>query len=361
MDATIFDGTSSRPCTVAEAQAAANQTGISWIDIRLSQGDDAVAAPMLDAVGLNATAVKAALNAGPSTDFDVTADDIHGVCWLDDNDGSPTTQAYFSWNSMRLVTVRTSGDAAVAQVQRRIGERVTLLASDPSNLPGVVLQLMLATVQQGLTRTLVGISALDMEIIATTSPQKSQTTQLGTFRQSLQGIAIHFPMYTVNVQTALIDPAPVTGLDDAGKAQLQQFLASVQATAGLIGNVTDALKTTAQDIQAQVSTWQGNRINVLTIVTMIFLPITFLTGYFGMNFNWLDDQLESYGSWLALGVLLPIGLVVGSVVLLSRKGYAVPHLLMKRERHHPAPQPTASPPPAGPPSGNEVPGDVQHG
>ena len=245
MIATIFDGTNARPCTVDEARAAANQPGISWIDIRLNPGDTASAAQMLDAVGVDAAAAKAALDPGPSTDFDVTANDIHGVCWLDDNDGSPTAQAYFAWNSMRLVTVRTSGDAAVAQVRRRISERVTLLASDPSTLPGVVLQLVLATVQRGLTQTLVGVGALDMEIIATSSPQKAQSAQLSAFRQTLQGIAIHFPMYTVNVQTALIDPAPVSGLDDAGKAQLQQFLTSVQAPAGPIGNVTDALKNAA--------------------------------------------------------------------------------------------------------------------
>lgn len=329
MDATIFDGSTSRPCTVDEARAAANQPGIAWIDVRLSSGEFAAAAPMLDAVGVDASAVKAALDPGPSASFDVTPDDIHGVCWLDDNDGTPAVQAYFAWNSMRLVTVRTSGDAAVAQVRQRISERAALLSGDPSTLPGAVLQLMLATVQQGLTQALVEVGALDIEIIATSSPQKAQSAQLSAFRQALQGIAVHFPMYTVNVQTALIDPAPVTGLDDAGKAQLQQFLTSVQGTQDLIRNVTDALKNAAQDLQAQVSNWQSNRINVLTIVTMIFLPITFLTGYFGMNFAWLDDQLESYGSWLLLAVLLPIGLVVASVVLLSRSGYAVPHLLRR--------------------------------
>jgi magnesium transporter len=112
--------------------------------------------------------------------------------------------------------------------------------------------------------------------------------------------------------------------------QLKQFLAGVQSTNGLIDNLADAVRNTAQDIQAQVSNWQGNRINVLTIVTMIFLPITFLTGYFGMNFAWLDDQLNSFWMWIGLGVALPIALVVGSVILLANGGYSLPRLLRRR-------------------------------
>lgn len=331
MKATIFDGSSSTPCTVQEAEAAANKPGISWIDIRLEGGDADAAAEMLRAVGVDPAAADDVLGHGLGTDFDLFPSEICGVCWLDDNDGSPTSQAYFAWNSMRLVTVRAGGDAAVDQVRQRITDRAALLNGDPAALPGVVLQLLLATVQRGLTQMFIDIGTLDMEIIATPSPKDEQTQQLNTYRSVFQTIALRFPMYSVNVQAALIDPAPVAGLDDAGKAQLQQFLASVQATSGLIGNVADSIKAAAQDIQAQVSAWQGARINVLTIVTMIFLPITFLTGYFGMNFTWLDNQLDSYASWLLLGLVLPIALVVGGVVLLARQGYAVPRILRRKQ------------------------------
>ena len=93
-----------------------------------------------------------------------------------------------------------------------------------------------------------------------------------------------------------------------------------------------AIRNAAQDIQAQVSAWQGSRINVLTIVTMIFLPISFLTGYFGMNFTWLENQLDSFWMWMLLGVALPILLVVAGVLLLASGGYTVPKLLKRKDR-----------------------------
>jgi hypothetical protein len=334
VDATIFDGSTTKPCTVAEAQAAANQPGISWIDIRLQGGDEDAAASMLQAVGIDPSASHEVLAHGLGTDFTVTPTSVNGVCWIDDGDGSASVQVYFTWNQQRLVTVRSDGDAAVAQIRSLVSERVAVLTQDPSTLLGVVLQLMLATVQRGLTRTMIGIGSLDMEIIATDTPQKAQTQTLNGYRTAFAPLALRFPMYLVNVQASLIDPGSVAGLNQAGMAQMQLFLTSAQSTNGLIDNLAAAIRNAAQDIQAQVSTWQGNRINVLTIVTMLFLPISFLTGYFGMNFTWLEDQLDSFWSWMLLGVGLPVLIVVGSLAMLATSGYTVPRL--RRRRKQPA-------------------------
>ena len=337
MDVTIFDGSTTAPCTAAQAKAAANQPGISWIDIRLEGSDDADASSLLQALGIDPAAAREVIAHGLGTAFRMTPSAIEGVCWVDDADGSPSVQVTFAWNQQRLVTLRSGGDTAIAGIRERVSERVDVLKQDPSTLVGVVLQLMLATVQTGLTRTMIGVGTLDMEIIATATPKQQQTQQLNAYRTAFAPLALRFPMYLVNVQASLIDPGTVAGLDAAGMAQMQQFLTSAQSTNGLIDNLADAIRNAAQDIQAQVSTWQGNRINVLTIVTMIFLPISFLTGYFGMNFTWLDNQLDSAASWIILGVGLPVLLVAVSVALLATSGYDVPRIL--RRKRHSASQP----------------------
>jgi magnesium transporter len=59
----------------------------------------------------------------------------------------------------------------------------------------------------------------------------------------------------------------------------------------------------------------------LTIVATIFLPLTFATGFFGMNFGWLVRHIDSAETFFVFGVggmILPL---VVAAVLLVRAGY----------------------------------------
>lgn len=71
---------------------------------------------------------------------------------MDDESGLPAQQLHFTWDANRLVTMRLLGDQAIAQVQQRIMNRSELLLSDPSKVLGVVLQMLLVGVQQGLVK-----------------------------------------------------------------------------------------------------------------------------------------------------------------------------------------------------------------
>jgi Mg2+ and Co2+ transporter CorA len=54
----------------------------------------------------------------------------------------------------------------------------------------------------------------------------------------------------------------------------------------------------------------------LTLVSLIFLPVTALTGFFGMNFNWLIASIASGEAFVILGVLLPLLSVVLTIAWL---------------------------------------------
>ncbi len=63
----------------------------------------------------------------------------------------------------------------------------------------------------------------------------------------------------------------------------------------LLSGLTDVYLTT-------VSNRLNETMKRLTVVATIFLPLTFVTGFFGQNFGWMVDHIHSSGDFWGLGV-----------------------------------------------------------
>lgn len=325
MQVTIFDGSSMSAGTPAQAVAAMNDANVpvTWVDMRLHHPGEDGGNTLISQFGIDPDLIHRMLTSDLELGFRLSPTEIHGVAWLDDNNGTPATQVVFHWTKTGLVTVRLGGDIAIQHVRDRLLERAETIRTRPSRLVGDVLQLMMATLQRGLTEMAVSVGNLDLEIIQTTKPNSNQSQELAQYRSRFQPLALRFPVYLVNIETALIDPPAVAGMDAQGLAALSHYADDTRSTRNIINSVSSGIRDAAQDLQAQVSTWQGNRINSLTVVTVVFLPASFLTGYFGMNFNWMVNHLGSLAMYLTFGVVLMVAVVTLSVVILVRGGYSL--------------------------------------
>jgi magnesium transporter len=78
--------------------------------------------------------------------------------------------------------------------------------------------------------------------------------------------------------------------------------------------VDDALGRLAAALELLNAT-MANRLNLvterLTVVATIFLPLTVVTGFFGMNFEWMVDRIDTVGAFLVLGVGVSVGSGLG--------------------------------------------------
>jgi magnesium transporter len=102
----------------------------------------------------------------------------------------------------------------------------------------------------------------------------------------------------------------VRRIDEELLGQRDQLTAALEAHLSLI-NIR----------QNEISAQQNNIVKRLTIVASVFLPLSFITGFFGQNFRWMVDEISSGTMFFVVG----IGSLVASCALLllwfKRSGY----------------------------------------
>lgn len=143
----------------------------------------------------------------------------------------------------------------------------------------------------------------------------SQTPELGRVRR----VSARLRRHMVPQQHALIGllsrlPQWICTADAASLKTAIERLAA-------LGHDLDLVQERARLLQDQVSNRLMEATNknlyVLSIVTTIFLPMTLVTGIFGMNLGGLPGQQDPFGFWYGFVAMLALGAV--TLVLLKRR------------------------------------------
>ncbi|MEU8221480.1 magnesium and cobalt transport protein CorA [Kribbella sp. NPDC048915] len=76
----------------------------------------------------------------------------------------------------------------------------------------------------------------------------------------------------------------------------------VAAQRDLLATVLEANMAVIGVEQTKVSVRQSATIEQLTILATVFLPLTFVTGFFGQNFGWLVERISAEWDFLVFGI-----------------------------------------------------------
>jgi len=108
-------------------------------------------------------------------------------------------------------------------------------------------------------------------------------------------------------------------LEDPTRVFLRDVYDHAVQTIDTLESLREVVSSTIDLYLSHVGHKQNEIMKVLTVMASIFIPLTFLAGIYGMNFEWMPELGVRWAYPVLLGVMLTIGL--GMVAYFYRKGW----------------------------------------
>ena len=101
---------------------------------------------------------------------------------------------------------------------------------------------------------------------------------------------------------AVDDLERLPGLEPGAEHELRNVISQMVRVSDRIDDALRSLDDSLDLLNAALS----NRLNVvmerLTVVATVFLPLTVVTSFFGMNFAWMIKRIDTLGAFVGLGI-----------------------------------------------------------
>jgi magnesium transporter len=108
------------------------------------------------------------------------------------------------------------------------------------------------------------------------------------------------------------------GMTPAGSPYVRSLYDHLIRVSDLVDSYRDLLSNAMGAYLSTVSNRLNSIMKQLTVIATVFLPLSFLTGFFGQNFGWMQDHLAGLAAFLIFGLGLE-ALVVSGLFLLFRR------------------------------------------
>lgn len=287
-----------------------------WLDIENPNADDL--ALLDDLIGLHPLALEDARHFGQRPKLDEYDDFALLVAYgaNDDDDGLVEVHCYFS--DKFLVTVHHDDCGSFQELRRRV-------ALEPGRLNRHML-LLHAVADSLVDSFFPRLSALDdriddLEPRMLGRPSDEQMQEIFELKRRLVAwrkvISPQRDLFA-RVAAGVVD---LPNLDDETQRYYRDVYDHLIRISDLVDSYRDLLSGAMDLYLSTVSNRLNEIMKRLTIVATIFMPLTWITGFFGMNFPWLIESIGGRGMFIGLAIVTQVTAVVVMLFVFRRRGW----------------------------------------
>jgi magnesium transporter len=320
MKGTLTQGGETTDATNKDVLAALAGKEFFWLDLDDSETDGTVGELLENHFKFHPLAVQAAERFAQRPRIDDYDGFIYLVARGADPGDTGNAEVHCFWTDTYVVTVHRGDCPAMHAVRERIGRH---RASDSASPQIVIVYLTMNALVDGFFPVLNQfddkIDALEDDILK--APTEAQLGVLFDMKRSLINMRkVITPQRDMmaSINSGVTD---VPGMTDEAARYFRDLYDHLIRLADLVDSYRDLLSSVMDTHLSTVS----NRLNVvmkqLAIIATIFLPLSWLTGFFGQNFSFLVGHITGGWTFLALGLGTEVVAVALLYMLFKRRGW----------------------------------------
>jgi len=318
MDGILTFGGETSPATRESVQQQIGEGRFFWLD--LDGVDDEARDLLLDDFRVHRLAVEDAQKFGQRPKLEDYGEYVYMVVHGAGADQSSSIEVHFILADHFVVTIRHGGCPAMDEARQRISHR------RPSDLESPGIALVYLVIDHLVDSFFPMLNEFDNQIdeledAILVRPTEAQLGTLFAMKRSL--IAIRKVVTPQRDLFATISSGveQLPGVTEGGLVYMRNVYDHLIRISDLVDGYRDLLSGVMDTHLSTVS----NRLNVvmkqLTIIATVFLPLSFLTGFFGQNFSWLVAHITGRFPFIVFGLGLELVSAAGLLYLFRKRGW----------------------------------------
>jgi magnesium transporter len=152
-------------------------------------------------------------------------------------------------------------------------------------------------------------------------PKESQLTGLFELKRELVTMRKMVTPQRDMVSTMMAQVVRIPGMTAESERYVRDLYDHLIRISDMVDSYRDLLSGSLDAYMSMVSNRLNDVMKQLTIIATVFLPLSFLTGFFGQNLGWLVNREGSLTAFLIFGIGTEVLAVIALFVMFRRRGW----------------------------------------